>query len=140
MITRLYREESSRPKCNAQQNLAGRSHYVDDDTLRFHKSRVLECKIVDNGLLLAIITSDAMDYQNTKRGFRYVIFNVFGKCIARPDIDDSFRTRKAAEKAMWAKLGEIDARAVTLAAIAEQKGWLTQELERLQDQVAKMGD
>ena len=36
-----YSEESYNPKRNAQANLAGRSHFVDDDTLRFFAGRVL---------------------------------------------------------------------------------------------------
>ncbi len=35
----LYRSESNNPKWNAQSNLSGRTHYVDEDTLRWHKSR-----------------------------------------------------------------------------------------------------
>lgn len=138
MITRLYRDESSYAKVNAQANLAGRTHYVDDNILRFHKSRVLVCKITDGGLLLAIVTSDAIDYQNTKRGFRYAIFDVFGTVVERTKLEDAYRTRAQATKAMWAAVNAIDAKAVTLAAIASQKGWLTAELERLQGTVDAM--
>lgn len=31
----LYRNEASDPRDNAQRNLSGRTHYVDDDTLRW---------------------------------------------------------------------------------------------------------
>lgn len=34
----LYREQGNNPKYHAQRNLQGRTHYVDDDTLRFHKA------------------------------------------------------------------------------------------------------
>jgi hypothetical protein len=57
-------------------NLCGRTHYVDQDTLRWHKSKIISSHVVDGGLLFAIVTSDALDMQNTKRGFRYVIFDV----------------------------------------------------------------
>ncbi|KAH2035914.1 hypothetical protein KXW51_006159, partial [Aspergillus fumigatus] len=77
-MTTLFRTESHDPKTNAQRNLCGRTHYVDDDNLRFHKSRVISARVVDNGLLFAIVTSDALDFENRKRGFRYVIFDVFG--------------------------------------------------------------
>jgi hypothetical protein len=63
----MYRNQASDPKSNAQRNLAGRTHYVDDDTLRFHKSRVISARHVDQGLLFAIVTSDALDMNNTRR-------------------------------------------------------------------------
>jgi hypothetical protein len=140
MITKLFTNESDYPLVNAQRNLMGRTHYVDPDTLRFHKSKVLACKITDNGLLCAIVTSDSMDYQNTKRGFRYAIFDIFGTCLGRPDLADSYKTKAQATKAMWDAVNAIDAKAVTLAAIACQRGWLTAELERLQGTVDAMED
>jgi hypothetical protein len=38
---------------------------------------------------------------NTKRGFRYVLFDVFGTTIDRLSIDESFRTKDQAKKAFW---------------------------------------
>lgn len=125
----LYREQGSNPKYHAQRNLQGRTHYVDDDTLRFHKSRVLSARIVDGGLLFAIVTSDALDYNNTKRGYRYVVFDVFGKVLSRVDLEDAFKTAAAATKAMWKYLDTIDATAHTLKAIEEQRIAQARELD-----------
>jgi hypothetical protein len=119
-MTNLYRSESSNPKWNAQRNLNGRTHYVDDDTLRFHKSRILSARHTDNGLLFAIVESMALDMHNTKRGYRYVIFDLFGSTIDRPKLEDSYRTSRQATAAMWAALNAIDAKAITLAAIDQQ--------------------
>jgi len=113
----LYRQKSSYPKVNAQENLCGRTHYVDNDTLHFHKSRVISARHVDNGLLFAIVTSDALDYQNTKRGFRFVIFDLFGTVLERTDTENAYRTSAQATKAMWAALNEIDAVTVTRHAV-----------------------
>ena len=82
----LYRDESSYPKANAQLNLCGRTHYVDDDTLRWHKSRVISTHVTDGGLLFAIVTSDALDMDNKRRGFRYVVFGLFGNVLARTEL------------------------------------------------------
>ncbi len=113
----LYRNESSYPKVNAQRNLSGRTHYVDDDTLRFHHSRVLSCHITDSGLLLAIVCSDSLNYQHTKRGFRYTIFDVFGTAQERQSLDEAHRTKAQCLKAMWNALNKLDAREITLSAI-----------------------
>jgi hypothetical protein len=91
-----FRQEQSDPKYNAQRNLNGKTHYVDDDTLRFHKSRVLSSYHLRGGLLFRIITSDALDMHNAKRGFRAVVFDVFGTTIYRPKLEDATKTRDAA--------------------------------------------
>lgn len=127
----LYRSESDNPKWNAQRNLAGRTHYVDDDTLRWHKSKVLSTYITDHGLLFAIITSDALDMNNTKRGYRYAIFDVFGNVVARPNLEDSFKSKEPCRKAMWAALNSINARDITLKAIESARRNYNSELDLL---------
>lgn len=117
---RPYRNESGYPKVNAQANLMGRTHYVDDDTLRWHKSKIISARCVDDGLLFAIVTSDALDMNNTKRGFRFVIFDVFGNTVERPKLEDAYRTSAQATKAMWAALNALDAVAITHEAIKRQ--------------------
>jgi hypothetical protein len=132
---RLFRNESSHAKVNAQRNLCGRTHYVDDDTLRWHKSRVLAARVIDKGLLLAITTSDALNMDNTKRGFRYVIFDVFGTVLARPELKESFKRREQCDKAMWAVLNALDAREHTLVAIEDVRKAQMRELDELRGTV-----
>ncbi|KAH2262355.1 hypothetical protein KXW02_007669, partial [Aspergillus fumigatus] len=72
---------------------------------------------VDNGLLFAIVTSDALDFENRKRGFRYVIFDVFGTVVSRCDLEHARRTSEQATKDMWDCLNTLDAKAITRAAI-----------------------
>lgn len=127
----LFQNESSRPKTNAQRNLCGRTHYVDDDTLRWHKSRVLSARCTDHGLLFAIVTSDALDMNNTKRGFRYVIFDVFGTTLDRPDLEHAFKSHAQASKAMWVALNAIDAYQVTRDAIANAERAYARETAQL---------
>lgn len=127
----LYSNQTSDPKRNAQRNLQGRTHYVDDDTLRFHKSRVLSARPAYNGLVFAIVTSDALDMNNTKRGFRFVIFDVFGTVLERTSIEGAYPTSTRATKEMWSALNAIDAKAATLAAIVKAKLAYTAELDRL---------
>ena len=136
----LYRNESSDPKRNAQRNLSGRTHYVDDDTLRFHYGRVLSARHTDGGLLFAIVESVALDLHNTKRVYRYVIFNVFGDTIGRVDLEHCWKSSEAATKAMWAALNAIDARAVTLEAIARHELAYAAEMKRLREDVAAMAE
>ena len=136
----LYRLESSNDKINAQRNLEGRTHYVDDSTLRFHKSRVISTHITDGGLLFSLVESVAMDMHNTQRGFRFVIFDVFGSVVSRCDIDDCHSTSDKARKAMWEALQSMDAKAITLAAIDEQAKAHAREMECLRAKVIAIGE
>ena len=137
----LYRSESSYPKNNAQRNLAGRTHYVDDDTLRSFYSRIISARHTDGGLLFAIVTSDAKDFENKSRGFRYVIFDLFGTVIERnpSSVDrEYFRTSEKAEKAMWAALNAMDAADITRKGIANAERQHTSEMERCRTNLAKL--
>lgn len=51
----LYKNKSSYAVRDAQQNLMGRTHYVDPDTLRWHKSKILESHITDDTVMHKIL-------------------------------------------------------------------------------------
>lgn len=134
----LYRNESSDPKSNAQRNLVGRTHYVDDDTLRWHKSRVISARHTDGGLLFAIVTSDALDMNNSRRAFRYVIFDLFGTVLSRCDLEHATRTGEQATKAMWAELNAMDAAAITREAIKREIKNHADEMYRVAADIARL--
>ena len=134
----LYRNESSDPKTNAQRNLMGRTHYVDPDTLRYHKSRVLSARHTDGGLLFAIIESAAADYKNTRRGFRFVIFDIAGNVVSRADIEHLYKSSEAANKAMWLALDAMDAHAITLEAIAREDRNHRQDMDVMRAKLAEL--
>jgi hypothetical protein len=103
-IASLYGNKSSYPKSNAQQNLSGRTHWASDDNLRFFGCRISSAHETESGLLFYVIESSFLDFQKTKRGFRYAIFDIFGECVARLDMDHAFKTSEQAKKAMWKEL------------------------------------
>ena len=88
----------SDPTAQAQDQLMGRTHYVDPETLRYHHARVLRARPVCSGLLFRIIESTAADYQNTKRVYRYVVFDVWGEVVTRPDLENGFGSTDKALK------------------------------------------
>ncbi len=134
----LYKDESSNPTLNAQRNLMGRTHFVDPDTLRFHKSKVISARHTHNGLLFAIVTSDSLNYENTKRGFSFAIFDLFGHCLERPNVENAFRTSKQATKAMWDAVNAIDAKAISLKAIEQNAMRHVIEMTELTETVSKL--
>ena len=125
---KLYRDQSSAPVYNAQRNLEGRTHYVDPDTLRFHYSRILRARATCNGLLFYIIESCALDMHNTKRGFRPVVFDLFGNVVNdRPKLEDCLTTYKAAEKVLWVEINALDPITLNLAAMRRERKDRTEE-------------
>ncbi|CCD94664.1 hypothetical protein BRAO375_3660058 [Bradyrhizobium sp. ORS 375] len=136
-MIKLFETASHNPTVNAQRNLQGRTHYVDPETLRFHKSRIISARVVDNGLLFAIVTSDSLNFENSKRGFRFVIFDIFGTVLSRTEIDGAFRRSEQASKAMWDVLNAIDAKAHTAAAIEKHRASVMQECDELAARIAK---
>ena len=114
-------------------NLQGRTHYVDDNTLKFHKSRVLNTFVTNNGLLFGIVESYVVDCHNSTRAFRPVIFNIFGDVVTRRKLEDGFKSSKQAVKAFWNDVYELDARQITLDEVEYQRKWHERELQAVVD-------
>lgn len=100
---------------NARRNLAGRTHYADPDTLRFFNARILKCSALHDGLILGILESLSAGFEHSRRVFRPVFFDLDGNTLERPNIDESYSTRRAAERAFWRIADSIDADAITRA-------------------------
>ena len=71
---------------------------MDPQTLRYHHSRVISARPLFDGALFCIIESAAKDDENTARGFRPVVFDVFGFIVFRPDLNGMATTSAKAEK------------------------------------------
>ena len=98
----LFTDRYQNPAGNAQENLGGRTHYADPQTLRYHKSRILSARPLSMGAFFLIVESCALDYQNTRRGFRAVLFDLAGEAVYRPALDETHKTRDKASAAFWA--------------------------------------
>lgn len=116
--TELFNDNSYDHKRNAQNNLSGRTHYVDDGTLRYFHARIVAANPVTEGLIFWIIESSARDSRNTSRGFRFVAFDIFGTVIERADIDNMVNTKEQARRAFWEWFNGFD----TLARMAKTRG------------------
>jgi hypothetical protein len=97
----IYEARGYNPKDCAQFNLSGRTHYVDPDTLRFHKARITSAQPISMGSFFLIVESCAVDYHNTRRTFRAVCFDIFGTVIYRPDLDSGSTSTQAASDAFY---------------------------------------
>jgi hypothetical protein len=88
-------------KANAQAMLSGRTHYVDDSTLRYFNSRITGAQPSCFGLFFVITESVGKDSRNGARGFRTVLFDINGKVVYRPDLEQLESTSTKAQKAFY---------------------------------------
>lgn len=102
------REYSDNPTISAQKNLESRTHYVDPQTLKYHGSRILSALPVSNGAFFKIIETVSIDYQHTKRGYRAVVFDLFGTVIYHPKLEETHTNREKADKAFFAWFDTFD--------------------------------
>lgn len=126
----LYRERSGYPLSQAQRNLEGRTHYVDDKSIKFHAAKIISCNVLDDGLILGIVESVKAGFneQESGRVYRPVFFDVFGNDIYRPDIENSFKTAKQANASFWAQAEMIDAIKATLEGAERKRNLIELEL------------
>jgi hypothetical protein len=88
----------------AQLALTGLTHYVDDNTLRAFKCRILNCYITDDGLHLILRESLPAGSFNAKRGQRVVLFDFTGYVIDKGE----FLSPKASEKEYYAQCNKAE--------------------------------
>jgi hypothetical protein len=88
-------------KANAQAMLEGRTHYVDDSTMRYFNSRITLAQPSTFGMFYLITESVSFDPQNSKRGFRSVLFDINGQVVYRPTLEELENTSTKAEKTFY---------------------------------------
>lgn len=103
-----YENRRSDHTCDAQENLEGRSHYAEPNTLKFHKSRIVGSGVHLCGAAYRLVESTAIDYENTRRGYRVVLFDLLGQTIYCPDLEEMHRTKDQALRAFWAWFETFD--------------------------------
>lgn len=94
--------QSSTAKGIAQRQLDGRTHYADDNTLRFFNARINETKTDVNGLWFAL--RESLTVPGEGRVHRWVVFDVFGSC----DRTENCSNAKQADKLLGGYTNGID--------------------------------
>ena len=133
----LYECRSGYPDIDAQRNLEGKTHYVDADTLKYHKSRVLYSRASDDGLLFAIVESYAVTSDGKKRAFRHVIFDVFGNVIDRPALEQGVNSQQKARELLYRAMAGLNAIALTENAIRKYERECKAEIEDLRKRMER---
>jgi len=136
---RFERQYSDNPTISAQKNLEGRTHYVDPQTLKYHGSRVLSALLVSDGAFFKIIETVSIDYQHTKRGYRAVVFDLFGTTIYCPKLEETHTNREKADKAFYAFFDTFDEIGHYQQALANKITRLNKEAQNLSDILKELG-
>jgi len=136
---RFNREYSDNPTISAQKNLEGRSFYAEPKTLKYHGSRILSALPVSDGAFFKIIETTFIDYYNTKRGYRAVLFDLFGTVIYHPHLEDTFTNKEKADKAFYVWFNQFDEIGHYQDAIFQTITRLNKEAQNLADILQSLG-
>lgn len=134
-MKRFERQTYNSAKLDAQLNLKGLTHYVDDDTLKYFGSRINQTFILEDGLLFGLIESVYLTYEKKNRGFRFVIFDISGNVVERADLDSTYSSSKYAKKYMYEYLETIDATEITKKALQDKKKYLLRDIEKIDEDI-----
>ena len=132
-----FTNKSSNAKRNAQENLDGRTHYADEETLKYFKARIVSSAADQNGLFFKMVESVALDYDNTRRGFRVIVFDLFGYVVYRPSFDECTSTSAAAVK-LWMKADKIDPATYYRADLKHRANRLTNQAAAMNEAAAML--
>ena len=116
----------------AQRNLTGKTHYVDEDTLKFFHARIVLTRAMQEGLLFGLVESVAKDSDNMSRGFRFVVFDLFGTVLhdrAHVEAMHNKSDKAAAAMAEWLKSFDV---------LAHYKCAMLERADRLKREAAEM--
>jgi hypothetical protein len=122
----------SNPKHIAQDALIGLTHYVDDETLKFFKSKILEARPIFDGALFLIIESKSTDWEHRNRAFFPVVFDVFGDVIYRMDLEDGFKNKQKSLDAFKKWQSEFDLQGYYNERLNREIQQLKRETEKLE--------
>ncbi len=120
-------------QARAQAELKGRTHYVDPDTLRFFRSRVLYASAFQQGTLFGIVQSVSLTVDHTKRGFRHVIFGVDGTTHVRPGLEECVSSKRKALADLHSASGKLDGKALAGEACKEHVARAKREAKYLRE-------
>lgn len=110
---------------NCHKNLDDRTFYISKDTLKFFNAKLITGKVSCSGLLFYIIETIPEEYQG-KRKYRFVVFDIFGRCVN--DRKTFSNTRDKATEAYYKWLNNFDMQ-------SHYKNIISNEIKKLKDQL-----
>ena len=118
-------------RANAQSMLIGRTHYVDDNTLRYFGARITSAQPSTFGLFYRI--TESLSLPTGGRAFRTVLFDLGGQVVYRPTLEEMHPTSAKAEKAFYAWFETLNVQTYYRDQIRERIIRTTRQAVRLED-------
>lgn len=118
---RPFDHQSYDAKYDAQRSLSGKTHYADDDALKYFNARINRSGNAAGGLLFWIIESVAQDPDNQSRTNRFVVFDLFGTVVNdREHLDAGYSSTDRAKRACQEWIESFDVAAHYKAALVDR--------------------
>ena len=122
---------------NAERLLEGRTHYYDRGTRAYFGARVTAITTHGDGTLLA--TCESVAHPTYGRVHRFVVFDLAGRVVERPDLDEERYSRAAyARRAMRDWLDKCDPTQILKDCLGNEINKHTNALEDLQSAMKQL--
>ncbi len=115
-----YRNEYGSEVSDAQRNLQGRTHYVDDDTLHSFRARILRGRCSSNGLYY-LLQESLPHSDHSGRVRRNVLFDIFGTVVSERGVFHKAAARADVEFSEMAAAMDGDIYAAAIAATLRKR-------------------
>ena len=122
----------------AADQTSGITHYYDKATLRYHGSRITHIETLAEGLLLATICRDSLDYNKTAYGFRVVIHAIDGHCVQRCDLENCHKTKSQAMQELIGLRDRFNPNQVMQQIVMRKQLHVTRELSDLTEAMRQL--
>lgn len=129
--TLFHRKFLKTPKANAQAMLTGRTHYVDDNNLRFFGCLIKSAVPSTFGLFFCI--TESLSLPTGGRGFRTVLFDLGGQVVYRPQLEEMENKTEKAEKSFYKWFETFDIETYYRDQIREKIILTNRQANRLED-------
>jgi len=133
----LYRDETSYPLQRAQRALSGKTHYCDDDTLRYFKSKVLRAMPSYSQLYFIIQESLPYGSFDAPRQRRNIVFDVFGSVVKGREV--AYKYAKAADKEYSALVVWMDSQEAHQLVIDTLRARIARDKRRIAETLRVLG-
>ena len=126
-----FRSESGYAHYDAQRNLSGRTHYVDDDTLRGFRAKITDSGLAHDGLTYWIVESVRSKPSDIPGGhFRFVAFDVDGTVLTTRDVWHTSTAKARTHGVAW--LAAHDATSHTHQLLADRAARAKREVAQIE--------
>lgn len=115
-----------------QNAMRGKTHFYDDDSMRFFSCKVRKARCIDDGVILGTICTQAEGFHGGRvYAVNFHDFTGHGLCASLEE--RTFKTMEQANKYFWERANAMDGRAIMLDAIRRERDDARRKAKRITD-------